>query len=665
MKTKLSDLPDDVLLLVIADVDSARSVRALALQNRRFASLIRSEGWRVFVRSRFTSISIPAPSKPQNPSWQQLADSLTWQSRCWDKRSIRFVSLRDEAELRPQPLGRQTLFHPVIDAHVNPDTREEVVVWGAGEDIVARYRERKDSPFEVSKVTWARSSGKTNNLTAGHDDVTAISIIDDTGITNQGRAIIAGRYNGRISLLSAEPDRFGERLVDFRTTQPPVTGLETGETPDAYTDPINSIDVLRDGTGPLIAASTKFSVHIYPLPGDGVVEALPSATYDLKERSFSSSLSTLRQNEQLCHATWMGQSSLMALAVKGGEEPLRYLAITPSGCAQREAAKNKRVQEKFDLKSFKICPHSLQPVQPMASSKGGTPLLLSAWRDGTCRLQDLRTPSAFDMVYQDDVDTAGSMEVLLTYGTERFVGGGMDGATLKIFDFRWTRSYHHTLGLPCKTIKPYPAPSQPFSRPPMIDGWGGACNHVANAPCSWHGLSQHSYYRPNGTFLFAHAVSDVMAKHRVQSDRRRTGNPRNQHQRRQAILWDNQNAIWSLARASDTSPNFYIGVSGGIIEANLQTSNIPKGGRLGRDPNFGFLDGETGGAGYLSEAIWPAYMETGDGRFAGRNQRSFRLPPIIKTSGENPENESCLKNAHRRLDAQFARYSGPPIYPDP
>ncbi|KAK3682552.1 hypothetical protein B0T22DRAFT_287907 [Podospora appendiculata] len=649
MSQTLADLPDDVLLLVLASLESARDLSALALSCHRLNHLVATEGWRVFVRSRFPSLVVPIPSSG-SAGWRNLAESLTWQSRCWDKRALQFNALLP----RPGPgrehqRRREAPFQPVIDAHYDPETQQEIVVWGAGENIVARYRDRKVSD-QAAKTSWYRSDGKDHGFTAGYDDVRAISIVKDRH--QSGRAILAGRDNGELALLSAEPDRFGERLTQFRPAPAVEHDSRNGSPGQSRTqdrqETINSLDVLYTGSQSLIAAATKTSVMVYKLPEDDASEAAPLATLDLRRKVFESKAT------QLCHAKWMGQGEVVALALKGCKDPLRYLSISPSGeWTQQAAFKNLEIENQFNIGYGNICPSSLQPVQPHAGSKGGTNLLLSAWRDGTCRLQDLRTSSPFDAVYQDNVDPWADMETLMTYGTERFIGGGMNGAAIKIFDFRWTKDYYHTTGLPCMDRVPFSQPPQPFLKAPQIDRSAGRarCNHLLVLRCRWHDLSRHIYYRPNVTFFLTKALP-----HRYSSS-----------------------GIWSLAKPSDISPNFYIGITGGIIEASLEPFGDDKAsGMMNNDLNsvFNGLHISSGVApsantaytsvsssesaraseyaGYDSRPLGASMMETGDGYAFRQNDRAIRFPYLWQPRAREVKVDSCDPlMSHHRLDSQY------------
>ena len=226
------------------------------------------------------------------------------------------------------------------------------------------------------------------------------------------------------------------------------------------------------------------------------------------------------------------------------------------------------------------------------------------------------------------------MHSLMAYGAERFVGGTMQVATVKIFDFRWTRDYYHTSGLPCSPVEPFPPPSQPFTPVPAAAAASfpapTCCDHLSGFRCRWHELSRDIYYRPNVSFFLSRSLPRVYENARV----------------------------WSLARASDVSANFYVGISGGILEANLETVNAD--GSRGRDPNFGLRDWGSSGAhaeGYTSGPAKATMMETGDGLSSHLNRQNIRIPEVYSMSrqyepakfGDVP---SIWRKRHR-LDSSF------------
>ncbi|KAK3899350.1 hypothetical protein C8A05DRAFT_46559 [Staphylotrichum tortipilum] len=624
MTHRLADLPDDILYLILCQLESARDLRSLALACRRLHHLITNDGWRIFVRNRFPSLDPPLPATGAH-TWSQLAESMTWQSRSWDKRSLQFQALLPQAEPRrngrPQP-GNRSLFMSVVDAHFDPATQQELVVWGAGEDIVARYRERQGRA-KASKTSWHKLDGKEHGLSVGYDDVKTIKVVEH----RSGRAIITGRHNGQLSLLSAEPDRFGERIAQFG----PVPDPSAHSRQPLEQDTINSLDILSNGTTRVLAA-TKSSLRVYTLPEDEAAEVAPVATYNLTEDALMPDSAG-----RLGGARWMEQGESVALAYVGGKTPLRYLALSPTGFSLHAAAKSERVEKEFGIKYDRtICPNSLEPVYLHSGARRGTSLLLSSWRDGTVRLQDLRTPSPFDAVFQDNVDPWANAEALLSYGTERFLAGGGDGLTLQIFDFRWPKSYYHTAGLPCLTSAPFPRPHQPFLKPLLLDNTGGGaavarCDPVTARACPWHPLSRALYYRPNAKYFLSESLRSFRAA-----------------------------SVWSLARAGDVAPNLYVGVSGGVIEASLEQTPdgyypSPSGGVEVVDPNFGFADWRAAApsaSGYKARPLVPALMETGDGYSFRGNDRSILLPSLLRYQGPREKLGAGLAR-HHRLDGGY------------
>lgn len=379
MPYRLEELPDDILFLILARLDSARDLRALALSCRALYQLVRDDGWRIFVKSRFPSLSVPAPSAGRH-AWQQLAESLTWQSRCWDRRSLQFQVLlphhgnRRGARL---PGASRGLFLSVVDAHLDVTAQRELVVWGAGEDIIARYRTRRGGG-QVSETSWHRSSGKELGLSVGYDDIKAIKIVKH----GNGQAIVTGRHNGQLSLLSADPDRFGQCIAQLGP--PPDSGANPAQAAEQGT--INSLDLLDSGSKRLLAAATRTAVRVYGLPEGDAVDTAPLTTYDLKDDVLTSN------SARLGRARWMEQGQSMAVALVGCKDPLRYLSLTPSGWSHHAAAKSAYVEKQFGIKYDRtICPNSLEPVHLHAGAGRGTSLLLSSWRDGTIRQVEHQT----------------------------------------------------------------------------------------------------------------------------------------------------------------------------------------------------------------------------------------------------------------------------------
>lgn len=363
-QASLPHLPHDILLLILLLLPSASDLRALALSCRPLALLIRHHGWRLFLRARFPSLRLPTTINSAD-----LADSLTWQSRAWDKRALQFQGLFPAVEQGGR--GRQGLFQPVVAVGLDEEGGREVVVLGAGEDLVGRVRERGGG------VRWMGRRGAEGGWKGGYGDLKSVGVVEWRGSGEEREVVITGRDSGEVEMVWGEGERFGEGVGVRFVLGEGQGGLET----------VGSLDVWG---GRRVAVAGKTEVVVWELPVDGAVgdggeevEVRPSLVYDLGESVFRASRRGF-QRPQVCRATWMGEG-MMALALKGVDDPLRYLELTPTGWTHHTAVKSARLEEKFGIGYGNLCPSSLTPVQPLASSRGGTNLLLSAWRDGSIR----------------------------------------------------------------------------------------------------------------------------------------------------------------------------------------------------------------------------------------------------------------------------------------
>jgi hypothetical protein len=198
----------------------------------------------------------------------------------------------------------------------------------------------------------------------------------------------------------------------------------------------------------------------------------------------------------------------------------------------------------------------------------------------------------------------------------------MDGAIVKIFDFRWTKGYYHTAALPCGNQRPFPAPYQPFSSPPKDTTRRRArCDRAAGRPCRWHELSRDLYYRPNVNFYLTNGLPRYYQRTRV----------------------------CSLAKASDVSSGFYIGISGGVVEASLG----PPDGIGAKGLGLRECRAIPSHCGYKEWPVKADFMETGDGLSSKKNHDAIRMPYL----GEIPDEavvgmDNTLRSQHR-LDSRY------------
>lgn len=369
-RTGLEGLPTEILLNVAKNLECARDLSSLGRTSKAIHWVVDgSWAWRDFRRHRFPFITIP--SRTCQYDWKDVGASLSYQSRCWDRRSIRFTAMYPAQHAQRRGLA----FQPVLGVDYDMDSGREIVVWGAGEDIVARYRERGSGVAQQNSVYWRELSGGQQGLRAGVDDVSAVNIVRLPHLA--APALLVGRESGHLGLQSAEPNHtFGQQLASFSPAQPdgPVVTADGAEPPRQQQ--VMSVDVLNDRNEGLVAACTNLGVSVYQLPTDSNTTAIPPVeVYDLPSQT----------TPQVSNAKWMGSSNLLALAMRGTHDPLRYLSIRPSGWVVEAAAKNAGLVEQFRLGPSPMFATSLQPIRRYPGATGTTPLLLSSWKDGTVR----------------------------------------------------------------------------------------------------------------------------------------------------------------------------------------------------------------------------------------------------------------------------------------
>ncbi|GKT65965.1 F-box domain containing protein [Colletotrichum tofieldiae] len=513
-------LPDDIVLEIVSHLRTARDVARLASSCKHLHSLLGEDGWRTFVRTCFPLLSLPLGKAPR---WDVLANTLTRQARAWDTKAFQPVAYTDDHRRDGNYFTGYTNagrpFHPVIDARLTFDNSWEVVSWGAGEDVVGRFRPLNSGGRGESDA-WFRMEGKTKGYEAGVGDVTAIRLVEPEGKLG----LLVGRANGDLQLVSAAPGSAGKTLANY-SIPAPTGGLEA----TTWTS-IGSIDTLPNQSS--VIAGNRATVSLFPLD---TAERTGETVPPLDSQTFEA----LGQGgrTQFIHSAKALNNDTIVCALSGDANPIRYLTVTPSGFTPSLAAKNASL-----LASRGIDPDKKQTVRAIHAINPGpaghTNLLLSAWDDGTIRLLDVRTPSPYDVLYRDMYQPFETHSSLLAYGSDRFVAGSNELEALKVFDFRWSKSYHHSAALPCWSGTPFPDPLRgTSSRPLSMRGVG--CDYARGRDCVWHEYSRRDYYRPNYRFHvmpFRDAARSSISR------------------------------IFSLAKASDVSESFYVGLAGAVAE---------------------------------------------------------------------------------------------------
>ncbi|KAI1494946.1 hypothetical protein F5X96DRAFT_615059 [Biscogniauxia mediterranea] len=647
--SRLDTLPTDVLLIILSYLDTARSFACLAATCRGLNQLVKASGWRIFVTTCFRSLSLPTVES--DDGWRDLSQTLTSQSRDWERRAFVFRAMSPLERRRPH--GREqrhvglTQSIPgniIVDAHARHEGKieKELVVWGSGEDIVARFRQKHG--VTVQAETWHSHKGIQSGYRAGKDDTTSISIVKgpNLGKDDSPRALV-GRANGDLRLLSVGGDNFGDTLVRFHPPSTEKTAIEQKE--------IQALDHC-DRTG-ILAAGTRENILLYPLGGrDNAYLGEPDENDDddddnddhddtdaqntadglLVKPLHSISLKDAPETMpfEFIRSVKFVNRDTIAISLNNSYKPIYYLNVTPTGLSISSPPPSVVTDAIDDHSSLQSGPRTVRALLPVdtsscAGSSGNA--LLSSWDDGTIRLQDLRTPSAADRIYQDNFEVSTPTNALVSYGLERFVAGSARTHMVKIFDFRYHHQqqfssgsvssspnrYFHTEALACGPDAPHPMPKPPTVVPPpaFLGDDTPRCDHARGIVCRWHVLARHDFYRPNcNVYLPVH-------EYRSNSN-------------------SNTSPVYSLARPSDVSPTLYAGLSGVLAEMTLKSGNSFTPPSFGR-ANASGVGAANGGrpardAMYEVFGGWVAVLENGDGGAVDDVAKCQRVPQIRRQS---------------------------------
>ncbi|KAI1473055.1 uncharacterized protein F4812DRAFT_37337 [Daldinia caldariorum] len=627
----LTTLPADILYIVLTYLDTAKSVANLAASCKGLHHLITESGWRIFVTSRFSTFKLSQVSSTEE--WSERAFSLTSQSRDWDRRAFAVSALKPVVKHRGRAFSH---FSPsqsipsniIVDAHHQRQGNDahDLVFWGAGEDIFGLLRHTRGS--KASNDEWLSSRGATAGYRSGKDDVTCVSILKDSKY-NYGQEdesqVLVGRASGHLHLLSMGASNFGNAVLNFRPSRGPASGPDNEAIRQTE---IQSLDVnYKQGT---LAAATKLGILTYSLNHDGQAVHSTNSEDSLETGAtphvWADDSLALKDNAQsgafeYIRSIKFVNGDTLAVGLNKGYNPLQYLKYTPTGVDVSYAAKASNSHD--SVRDYKLrTVRALLPIGTNSLAHGGGNGVLSSWDDGTIRLQDLRTPSAADQIFQDNFDLSTPINALLSRGLERFVAGSAYSPVLKVFDYRWPKGYYHTEALPCGNDEPYPAPRPPTIVPePSYSDDRVACDYMAGKRCRWHELSRHDFYRPNFNMWLPASASDT-------------------------------SPIYTLASPSDDSPTLFAGLSGMLVEITPKSSTRPT-----TRPNFG----PAKDLAYVRQVDSVAFIETGSGYAVDDVSQSQRVPPMYRqffrdlTERDRGHPERAIWRKRHRLDEWLQR----------
>ena len=249
MSAKLATLPPEILAQIVTHIETARAVHRLSLTCKRLHAFVENDGFRVFAQTRFPYVCFP--STHNSSFWRDATHGLTTLARNWDRKA--FLGWRinpvsgSSLENRRHKTRTQTMgFVPVIDSYEawyggDWSSREEIVAWGSGADLVVRTRtmgnKARDawkaaapenlSDFNVHQHRYEWTVYHETGVREGKDDITSLNLLPQDSV-DETEQVIIGRASGGLIHVSLSKGTSGHQVHSvFSTEGRPVRSATT------------------------------------------------------------------------------------------------------------------------------------------------------------------------------------------------------------------------------------------------------------------------------------------------------------------------------------------------------------------------------------------------------------------------------------------------------
>lgn len=334
-------------------------------------------------------------------------------------------------------------FQPAIDSYEQFiggkwSHRREVVAWSAGAELVVRVRVRdaatetayrkashqeRREQYEPNDTRTRWWSYRPFSAIEGRDDITSVKILKPDQVRGQDSdtghvidQIIIGTANGDLQLLQIPAEENVPIKTYFVTNGVSVRSMSLS--------PASGQDA---GSEPLLAANLSDS---------------KIALYNVDPKKFKaapiSEINAIPTGRKGCRiwSTRFLDPKRLVVGLGPSVEPINVFEVRPEGIVEEPMRKIRLGGDADSL--VPIQASSIYPVEPLIDANGGPGdgnLFMSGGYDGIIRLHDLRSPSPYEVVYQDPTDDA-AIYSLLSRGRDRIVAGTSRHCLLKIFDLR-------------------------------------------------------------------------------------------------------------------------------------------------------------------------------------------------------------------------------------
>lgn len=294
-KAALVALPPELLAQIVVHIDTVRVISHLASTCRKAHAFVETDGFRIFVQTKFPSIK--PPTRPSSSFWKEAALGMTSLAKNWDRKAFIARNINPQNEVgqdtscqksrgRPAQAGQTMGFTPVIDSYDawyggDWTSRKEVVAWGAGAALCMRAKimgrnknyewqtldNRHFKGVNSHEQRYTYATYNENGANEGLDDITSVNLLSQQNL-NDSEQVIIGRASGGLALVSLSTETSQSKVLSSYDTQ--------GR-------PVRSAATKSESNALLAACLSDSTVALYPIdPASSQVQpisqvsALPS-----------------------------------------------------------------------------------------------------------------------------------------------------------------------------------------------------------------------------------------------------------------------------------------------------------------------------------------------------------------------------------------------------
>lgn len=366
----LDNLPKELYDNITSNFNTANDLATFGSVCRETQAFTKLRGWEDFVRRQFPGYHVPIHDAFP---WHKVADRLTYLDRCWSKRAFCATVFAESSKRNkehttsPNLLSPTTGYSLVVSAGLLSSSLDELLVAGAGDDVVTRQ-----SP-DLGRVpgTWRKLLGRSEGYTAGDGDVTSLSIVDRHKLPE----IVIGRANGDTRLRSLDEQGFRSHS---RKLLPWLEGQDesnvTLPTRSFAWKVITSSDWQRDSQ--MLVTTQGPYLRLYNLAGEETdcSDLNPVSLYDVSHET--GSIAPHIRTSKFINA------DTVVFGMSNADQPLRWGSIRPEGFELLPGANVPFVART----SSDVSDRPVTTVRAVETVKAfGPDVVLSAWEDGTIR----------------------------------------------------------------------------------------------------------------------------------------------------------------------------------------------------------------------------------------------------------------------------------------